>query len=67
MMDRPDNVPASSWTFYVNVDGLDAAVGRIGGKGGRVVTGPMEVPGGSWIVQAVDPQGAGFALVSTQR
>ena len=26
--------------------------------------GPHEVPGGSWIVQGVDPQGANFALVS---
>lgn len=67
MMDKPANVPASAWTFYVNVDGLDAAVGRIEAEGGRVVRGPMEVPGGSWIVQGVDPQGATFALVSTQR
>ena len=29
--------------------------------------GPHEVPGGSWIVQAMDPQGAAFALVSTIR
>ena len=28
--------------------------------------GPMEVPGGSWVVQGVDPQGAHFALVSTE-
>jgi predicted enzyme related to lactoylglutathione lyase len=26
----------------------------------------MEVPGGSWIVQGLDPQGAMFSLVSTQ-
>ncbi len=67
MMDKPENVPASSWTFYVNVDGIDAAIGRIEAAGGRLVTGPMEVPGGSWIVQGLDPQGATFALVSTQR
>jgi predicted enzyme related to lactoylglutathione lyase len=29
--------------------------------------GPMEVPGGQWIVQAQDPQGGFFALVSLKR
>ena len=31
--------------------------------GGKIINGPMEVPGGSWIVQCKDPQGAMFALV----
>jgi predicted enzyme related to lactoylglutathione lyase len=31
--------------------------------GGQVVNGPMEVPGGAWIIQGVDPQRAMFALV----
>lgn len=67
MMDKPANVPASSWAFYVNVDGIDAAIERVRAKGGQVVTGPMEVPGGSWIIQGIDPQGAHFALVSATR
>jgi predicted enzyme related to lactoylglutathione lyase len=67
MMDKPENVPASTWGFYVNVDGIDAAVDRIKASGGQVLMGPHEVPGGSWIVQALDPQGVGFALVSTTR
>ena len=67
MMDKPENVPGSAWSFYVNVDGLDAAVKRIEAHGGQVRMGPHEVPGGSWIVQALDPQGAAFALVSTIR
>ena len=67
MMDKPDNVPASAWAFYVNVDGLDAAAERVKARGGQIVMGPMEVPGGSWIVQGIDPQGANFALVSPTR
>jgi hypothetical protein len=67
MMDKPGDVPASAWGFYVNVDGIDAAVERIEGNGGQVLMGPHEVPGGLWIVQAVDPQGAAFALVSPVR
>lgn len=67
MMDKPENVPVPNWTFYINVDRLDPAVERVKSKGGQVVMGPMEVPGGSWIIQGMDPQGALFALVAPQR
>ena len=42
----------------------DEFVERLKASGGKVVNGPMEVPGGSWIVQGLDPQGAMFSLVS---
>jgi uncharacterized protein len=64
IMSRPPNVPGPFWTYYFNVDAIGAAVTRIHTGGGRVVNGPCQVPGGQWIVQAVDPQGASFALVS---
>jgi predicted enzyme related to lactoylglutathione lyase len=67
IMNKPENVPVSAWGFYVNVDGLDAAVERVTSNGGKIVMGPMEVPGGSWVIQGIDPQGAAFALVSTRR
>ena len=67
MMDKPENVPMSNWTFYINVDGIDAATERVKAHGGQVTMGPMEVPGGSWIIMGVDPQGAHFALVSQAR
>jgi len=57
------NVPHPIWLFYFNVAGIDAAVERINAGGGKVMNGPMEVPGGGWIVQASDPQGVMFALV----
>jgi predicted enzyme related to lactoylglutathione lyase len=31
-------------------------------SGGKIVNGPMEVPGGDVIAQGIDPQGAMFAL-----
>ncbi len=58
------NVPGPFWSYYFNVDAIGAAITRIHTGGGRVVHGPQAVPGGQWVVQAVDPQGAGFALVS---
>ena len=35
---------------------------RVESAGGSVFEGPLEIPGGSWIVRCRDPQGAGFAL-----
>ena len=67
MMKKPDNVPMSLWNFYFMVDGIDAAVGRIEEAGGKVVNGPHQVPGGQWIVQGIDPQGAAFALLSSNK
>lgn len=51
------------WLFYFIVGDIDAAVARVTAGGGTVLNGPMEVPGGGWIIQALDPQGAMFALV----
>jgi predicted enzyme related to lactoylglutathione lyase len=67
MMDKPEQVPASLWSFYVNVESVDAAAERVKAKGGQVIMGPMEVPGGSWVLQGIDPQGAVFALRSLER
>jgi predicted enzyme related to lactoylglutathione lyase len=67
MMTRPPQVPQPCWLYYVAVEAIDAAAARITAAGGQVVSGPMEVPGGSWIVQGLDPQGAMFAMVAPKR
>jgi predicted enzyme related to lactoylglutathione lyase len=67
MMTRPPAVPQACWLYYVNVEAIDAAVGRVTAAGGQVVSGPMEVPGGMWVAQCMDPQGAMFAVVATSR
>lgn len=67
MMNRPEQVPAPVWVFYFNVAALDAAVDRVTKRGGQVMTGPHQVPGGSWIAQCTDPQGAMFAMVARKR
>jgi predicted enzyme related to lactoylglutathione lyase len=53
------------WGFYVQVDSIGGAVERVKAGGGKVVHGPVQVPGGGWIINAQDPQGAMFALVSS--
>jgi predicted enzyme related to lactoylglutathione lyase len=64
MMTNP-NVPRPAWLFYVDVPDIDAAHDRILAGGGKVLVGPHEVPGGG-MVQALDPQGAMFAVVGNR-
>jgi uncharacterized protein len=67
MMTVPKRTPMPTmWLHYVEVSGLDAAIGRATKKGAKLMNGPMEVPGGSRIAQLMDPQGAAFALHETK-
>jgi predicted enzyme related to lactoylglutathione lyase len=66
MMTKPKEMPRPFWLYYFNVDDIDAAGARVTKGGGRIMHGPMEVPG-TWIVQCADPQGAMFALVGPRR
>jgi uncharacterized protein len=50
------------WLPYFLVPDIHAAAVGPDPFGGTVRMGPMEVPGGSWILQAEDPQGGTFAL-----
>lgn len=64
MMNKPKemaDVPPN-WGIYFRVPDINAAVERIKANGGQILNGPMEVPGGDMIVNAMDPQGAAFSL-----
>jgi predicted enzyme related to lactoylglutathione lyase len=63
IMTKPAEVPMPSWGYYIRVDGIAPALERLKAGGAQVINGPMEVPNGDWVVQAIDPQGAMFALV----
>jgi len=58
---------APSWLSYVNVAEASRAVAAAKGAGGRLLHGPMEVPGGSWIAMMMDPQGGAFAVQEAPR
>jgi hypothetical protein len=64
IMTRPPQMPVSHWGYVFRVDAAGAAAERVKAGGGTVTNGPMQVPGGDWIVQAQDPQGAHFSLQS---
>jgi predicted enzyme related to lactoylglutathione lyase len=64
MMNKPPlmaNVPPN-WQIYFRVPDVHAAAERIKASGGTILNGPMEVPDGDWVVNAMDPQGAAFGL-----
>jgi len=63
MMNRMPMLPMPFWAYYISVEEINAAIGRVTAHGGQIVNGPHQVPGGSWIAHGLDPQGAMFALV----
>lgn len=56
-------LPSPMWNHYFWVPSIAEARVTVETNGGTVTNGPMEVPGGNWIVQGIDPQGAPFSLV----
>lgn len=66
MMGKPPHVPANGWLYYIRVADINAAVENVKAGGGQVLNGPMEVPGGDWIINGLDPQGAAFSLVGAK-
>jgi predicted enzyme related to lactoylglutathione lyase len=63
MFDKPANVPGGpAWLGYVRVKDVNQIVKKVKSAGGTLANGPMEVPGGDWIAQFIDPHGAAFAV-----
>jgi len=62
-----DNSTPPNWLSYVRVPDAAKAAAAAKSAGGRILNGPMEVPGGSWIVQMEDPQGGAFAVVEAPK
>jgi len=51
-----------AWLHYARVADVNAATDAVRQHGGKVINGPMEVPGGDWITMVLDPQGGPFAV-----
>jgi uncharacterized protein len=64
MMNKPKEMAQvpPHWAIYFRVSDINAAAERVKANGGQILNGPMEVPGGDWILNAMDPQGASFSL-----
>ena len=67
MYNKPPQMPAPPhWMPYIKVKDSKRAAAIVKKLGGRIINGPMEVPGGDWIVQGLDLQGAAFAVHSVK-
>lgn len=53
----------AGWLYYFGVPSVNAAKTAIEANNGTVMMGPHQVPTGEWIVVALDPTGAAFAVV----
>ncbi|MGB6450666.1 MAG: VOC family protein, partial [Steroidobacteraceae bacterium] len=60
MFSRPTTGP--HWRVYVRVSNAAKAAEAAAAAGGRIVNGPHQVPGGSWVAELTDPQGAAIAV-----
>lgn len=67
IMPKPPQMSRAAWTFYIGVDDIDRAVAAITEGGGQIISGPMEIPGGEFSVDAFDPAGAHFGLVGPRK
>ncbi len=54
--------PGPGWLPYARVASAKGSASAAKTAGGAVLNGPMEVPGGDWVTQVADREGATFAV-----
>lgn len=60
---KPPDMPSPPhWLPYLHVTDVDQVAPAAEAAGGKLINGPMDVPGGSRIAMMLDPAGAAFAL-----
>lgn len=67
VMPKMAEMPVSAWSFYFRVPDIDVAAEAIKANGGNLFQDPMEIPGGDYALNAMDPQGAAFGLVGPRK
>jgi len=67
VMPKVPEVPVSAWNHYFRVVDIDAAAAAVTANGGKIIHGPIEVPGGDFSMNGIDPQGAFFSLVGKRK
>jgi len=65
LFNKPKEMPGPpTWLPYIRIPDARKSAEAIAKAGAKVINGPMEVPGGDWITQGMDLQGAMFAIHS---
>ncbi|WP_298670491.1 VOC family protein [uncultured Sphingomonas sp.] len=55
------------WNWYINVPDIDAAIARAQARGGALLNGPSEIPGGDHAATITDPEGFVVGLVGPRK
>lgn len=58
----PGPEPAPAWTLYLTSHDLDSTAQRVDRCAGKVIMGPLDVPGNGRLLFALDPTGAAFGV-----
>ena len=67
IMPRMPQMPVSLWSYYIGVDDIERATAAVRDGGGQILNGPMEIPGGEYALNGMDPHGAAFGLVGPRK
>jgi predicted enzyme related to lactoylglutathione lyase len=55
------------WNWYVNVPDIDAAIATAQARGGTLLQGPDQIPGGDYSANLADPHGSQIGLVGPRQ
>lgn len=67
VMPLMEGYPVPVWNFYIGVDDIDRAHAAVTANGGAITSEPMEIPGGEYAMNAIDPQGAPVGFVGPRK
>lgn len=67
VMPLMEGYPVPVWNFYIGVDDIDRAHAAVTANGGTITNEPMEIPGGEFAMNAIDPQGAAIGFVGPRK
>ena len=67
VMPLMDGMPVPMWSYYIGVDDIDRALAAVKAGGGTIINEPVEIPGGEFAMNAIDPQGAPVGFVGPRQ
>lgn len=67
VMPLMEGYPVPVWNFYIGVDDIDRARDAVAANGGTITSEPMEIPGGEYAMNAIDPEGAAIGFVGPRK
>jgi uncharacterized protein len=62
ILKRPQGYNGPAWVNYINVESIEASIGRAEKLGGKLIKGKTAVSGMGWFAFLNDPQGNVFAI-----